>query len=190
MSEENSNITPEVLESLLCRSTKDNRFVVVMTCGIAGSGKTTLAKAILKDFPFFRRLSVDELVGEAHGLYGIDYAADEELYATYLQEADTIFENKFKDFLEVKQDMVLDRSFYAKIDRDWYKSRVEEAGGRAVLVYFHPTQKELLWERIQRRYEEGKDANSAFKISRKMFEKYWDGFDIPLNEGEVVLSVA
>lgn len=180
---------PAQLKPLLRRSIDDNRFIVVMNCGIAGSGKTTLAKEILRQFPTFKRLSVDELVADSHGLYGVDYPADEVTYAVYLEEASMEFEQRFQNLLRTKHDMILDRSFYAKSDRTIYRTQIEEAGGRPVLVYFKPADNELLWARIQERSRAERDANSAFDISREIFERYCEGFDVPSEEGEVIVDI-
>lgn len=190
MNDQGLNEIPSQLQPLLYRTVEDDRFIVVMNCGVAGSGKTTLAKAIVKQFSYFKRLSVDELVAENHGLYGIDYPANEELYTVYLDEAATEFQRIFGDLLFIKQDMILDRSFYDKADRVQHKEQIEEAGGRAVLVYFNPIDTETLWARIQERSKADRDANSAFVITRETFEKYCGGFDVPLGEGEIILNIA
>lgn len=96
MAEQRPGSALDLVAPHIQRSAGDDRFIVVMTCGIAGSGKTTLAKAILQHFPNFTRLSVDELVAKSHGIYGINYPADEELYARYLDEADTVLNQTFQ----------------------------------------------------------------------------------------------
>lgn len=50
--------------------------------------------------------------------------------------------------------------------------------------------KELLWKRICKRSEGMKTAASAYDISRETFERYWDGFENPVGEGEIVVRVA
>ena len=45
--------------------------LVVMMCGVAGSGKTTFAQQLEKEG--FLRLSIDEEIWAAHGRYGIDF---------------------------------------------------------------------------------------------------------------------
>lgn len=180
---------PTMLEPLLYRPPDDNRPVVVMTCGIAGSGKSTLAKAIVQKHSNFTRLSTDEIIFERHGLYGIDYPADEKLYAQYQAEQDEIFLATFQRLLMEGKDVVLDKAFYAKEDRDMYKKMIEEAGARWVLVYLRTDIKEELWSRICERSKKAKEANNALTISRDTFEMYWAGFEVPEGEEEVcVLS--
>jgi hypothetical protein len=47
----------------------------------------------------------------------------------------------------------------------------------------------LLWERICRRSEGVKTANSSLDIDRETFEGYWNGFEGPDGEGEIVIDV-
>lgn len=193
----------------LQRTAEDDRPIVVMTCGIAGaqnhhhslnatvltslgSGKTTLAKAIQSAYPAFTRLSGDEIIFELHGLYGIDYIASPELYDQYQEEKDNIFESRFRALLGEKQDVILEKSFYAREDRDEYRAIANEGGARVVLVYLKAEgeeRKELLWKRICKRAEGVKTADSAFDITRETFEMYWEGFEEPVDEDQVVVIV-
>ena len=153
-----------------------------------GAGKSTLSKAIAARYPNYQRLSNDFLVHAKHGLYGIDYPPEK--YDEYLDEASEEVDSMLVDLLNKgDKDIVLDRSQYAKKDRDYYKKLVEHKGGRWILVYFRPANKELMWNRIQRRREKEINADSALEISKELLDKYWDGFDIPDGEGEVVVDV-
>lgn len=58
-----------------------------------------------------------------------------------------------------------------------------------ILVFFSAKDKEIVWERIRKRSEGAKTANSALDISRETFERYWDGFEIPDGEEEIVIEV-
>lgn len=57
--------------------------LVIMMCGVAGSGKTTFAQQLEK--AGFKRLSIDEEIWTVHGRYGIDYPAEK--YEHYKEEA-------------------------------------------------------------------------------------------------------
>ncbi|KAK5938122.1 hypothetical protein PMZ80_009711 [Knufia obscura] len=179
----------DTIVPLLKRSPNDDRPVILMTCGLAGSGKTTLVKAVIGVLPQFTRLSIDEIIFEEHGLYGVDYPADDKLYEQYNEEADAIYLDTFRRLLEEKKDVVLERSFYAKEDRDEFKKMVEDGGGRLVLVYLKAVDKEVLWDRICSRSAKGKEANSSLDISREILDRYWAGFEAPDGEGEVVVDV-
>ncbi|KAG7409088.1 hypothetical protein Forpe1208_v011469 [Fusarium oxysporum f. sp. rapae] len=167
-----------------------------MTCGIAGAGKSTLAKAIVTQLPNFKRLSNDQIIYESHGLYNIDYPAEQ--YEVYQQEASQKLIAELERILQDKSnDVVLDLSFYDKEYRDEYKDIVERNGGRWVLVYLDAG-RDLLWNRIQRRKAErdSLDANdperngdSAFDIDDETFAMYLGGFEPPSGEGEIVIKV-
>lgn len=122
-------------------------------------------------------------------MYGIDYPTGYETYEQYSTEADAIYLDTFQNLFKEGKDIVLERSFYAKEDREEFRRMVEDAGARLVLLYLKAMDKELLWQRICRRAEKEKDANSALVISRELFESYWDGFEEPEGEGEVVFEV-
>jgi len=156
-----------------------------MTCRIAGSGKSTLAKAVINELPYSTRLTIDEIVYEKHGLYGVDYPTSDSLYQQYQKEADKIFIDLFRKSLKENKDIVLDRSFYSKGGAEGVHALVEDGGGKWVLVYLKARSKEELWDRICERSAKGKDANSAMDISRSTFETYWRAFEEPQGEGEV-----
>lgn len=140
----------------------------------------------MKSKPSFTRLSIDALVADSYGIYNVDYPASE--YEAHLEEASALYSKKFHELLEQKKNIVLDRSFYAKEDRDEYRAAVEHAGGRAVLVYFK-AERELLWKRIRERREKGVNADSAREISLALLDSFVQGFEAPDGEGEIVVTV-
>lgn len=82
---------------------------------------------------------------------------------------------------------MLDRSFYAKEDRDYFKTMIEASCARWVLVYLK-LETEILWSRICDRRKEEINANSAFDISVELFKRYVDGFEHPDGEGEIIVE--
>lgn len=183
------NPTLDRVRPLLTPSEGDSRPIVLATCGLAGTGKSTLAKAVIKELPSFTRLSIDEIIFERHGLYGVDYAADPELHERYSIEADDIYLATFRRLLKEKRNVVADRAFYAREDRDDYQNMVREEDGVWIMVYFKATDKEALWRRICERSAKTRDANSALDITRATFDTYWAGFEVPHDEGEIVVEV-
>jgi predicted kinase len=183
------DIIPPALEPRLRRTRDDPRPVALMTCGISGAGKSTLSKAIVSKHPSFTRLSIDNLIHQKHGMYGIDY--DRARYEEYLDEAAEEYERLLVKLLreeDKRHDLMLDRSCWAREDRDRLKKMVEENGGRLVLVYLKAS-KEVLWRRILERKGKERDADSAFDMTEEIFEGYWRGFEEPDGEGEVVIEV-
>ncbi|KAK3326980.1 hypothetical protein B0T19DRAFT_441006 [Cercophora scortea] len=152
------------------------------------SGKSTLSKAIISKYPNFERLSIDANVHAKHGLYNIDFPAEK--YPEYQLEADAEVRARLFQLLENgERDAVLDRALYLKEDRDYFKRVVEEKGGRWILVYFRPASKQVIWQRIQSRRQKGIDADSAFEIPHELLDEFWDGFEVPEDEGEIVVDV-
>lgn len=139
-------------------------------------------------YPSFHRISFDGITAARHGLYDIDYSASE--HDKISDETDQVFLETAKRILsEGKTDVVLDRAFYAKEDRDAYKKMVEDKGARWVLVYL-TAPKQVLWERIQGRRAAGVNADSALVISKELLDFFYDGFDVPKGEGEIVVDTA
>ncbi|KAI1377898.1 P-loop containing nucleoside triphosphate hydrolase protein [Hypoxylon crocopeplum] len=186
-----NTIMADILERLgsqLVRSQPDNKPIVVMTCGIAGAGKSTLSKAILAKYPNYERLSIDATNAAKHGIYEVDYPPEK--YDEFQEEAAGECEARLVSLLrEGNRDVVLDRSFYSKEDREYYKRIVESHGGRWVLVYLRAKSKDFLWNRIVQRRKEGINADSAYVITAEVLDGYWNGFEAPTNEGEIVIDV-
>ncbi|KAK3369866.1 ATP/GTP-binding protein [Podospora didyma] len=178
----------ERLQLQLTRTMDDPRPIVLMTCGIAGSGKSTLSKAIIAKYPDFERLSNDNILHANHGLCGTDYLLEK--YDEYLDEADLESRRRLVELLDKgEKSIVLDRSLYSREDRNYFKEVVESKGARWILVFFRPASKELIWKRIQKRRENGINADSALGISRELLDRYWDGFENPEGEGEITVDV-
>jgi len=145
-----------------------------------------MSKAVVKTYPSFIRLSIDAIVADRHGIYNVDYPASD--YAAHLDEASKVYSKEFHELLSQKKNIVLDRSFYAKEDRDEYRTKVVQAGGRVVLVYLK-AERDLLWKRICERREKGLDADSAREINPSLLDQFVQGFEAPKGEGEVIVAV-
>ena len=134
----------------------------------------------------FARFSIDAIIADRHGIYDRDYAPEE--YDAHQNEAEDIYRQSFREMLiEGKRDIVLDRSFYAKSDRDEFRELVESLDGRAVLVYLM-VPKEELWRRIVQRRNEGVNADSARELSWELLGMYLEDFEEPKGESEVVIA--
>lgn len=161
------------------------------TADVEGSGKSTLSHAIVAEYSHFVRLSIDGIVHEMHGVYGVDYS--EWMCDEYQDEAADIFEERLRDRLSSGSNAVLDRPFHSKEDRDYVRELIEGRGGRVVLLYMKPPDKETLWARVQERKSQ-KDTlhgerlgDAAVETSRETFDVYRDGFENPEGEGAVVM---
>lgn len=175
------------LTPLLRRTEQDPRPIAIMLCGMCGSGKSTLAGQIRTSNPSFELLSIDRIIHQNHGLFDVDYPKDK--YEEHSREARAEFRARLSKLLDAGRDVVLDRSFFAKEDRDAFRKVVQDSGSRAVFVYLKPMSKELIWQRVCERKLKPKTAESAFDVTSEMFEQWWNGFEVPLGEGEVVIDV-
>ncbi|KAK2590149.1 hypothetical protein QQS21_012178 [Conoideocrella luteorostrata] len=195
-SDDKGNSALETVLPVLHRLQDDNRPVVVMTCGISGAGKSTLAKNIVNGLPNFVRLSVDKFICDNYRLFGENYP--EEKYSDYQAEAQTFVKNELIRLLDEKsKDIVLDLAFWNKEYREEYKEAIVQHGGRWVLVFLH-ADKDTLKRRIAGRRAERdgldhndqrRDGDSAFNVDDDTFNMYYDGFERPDGEGEIIIKV-
>lgn len=105
--------------------------VVVLMCGVAGSGKTTCARQL--ESAGYARLSIDEEVWARFGRYGIDY--DPASYAEHSVTVEDTLRRRLVELIAEGRDVVVDFSFWERSTRDRYKQLVEQAGGRWRLVH-------------------------------------------------------
>lgn len=111
--------------------THDGVSRVVLTCGIAGSGKTTFARQL--EASGFVRLSVDDEVRKRLESGVLTPDADARLVSIAIEED---IRARLVDLVRQGKDVVVDFSFWKRSARDAYRSLVEANGGRAELVYF------------------------------------------------------
>ncbi|WP_201714628.1 AAA family ATPase [Rossellomorea arthrocnemi] len=157
--------------------------LIIMMCGVAGSGKTTLAQQLEKEEGFVR-LSIDEEVWKVNGRYGIDYPVEK--YGDYQVEAERRLRNQLIRLIKDKRKVVIDLSFWQKSIRDGYKQLIEEAGGEWKLIYLNISP-EIIRKRLDVRSKRF-DANAAFPITENTLTSYLNGFEVPSHEGEIVIE--
>lgn len=156
--------------------------LVVMMCGVAGSGKTTFAQRLEK--LGFIRLSIDEEIWATNGRYGIDYPI--EMYEQLKVEAELKLRNELVCLMNEKRNVVVDFSFWQRKRRNEYKNLIEVGGGEWKLIYLkvHPND---LRERLRIRSKRF-DANAAFTITEDILSSFLKGFEVPSGEGEIIVE--
>ena len=169
---------------LIYRERDDLTPLVVMLCGVAGSGKTTFSQRLEKEG--FFRLSIDEEIWATNGRFGIDFPM--EMIEEYKKEAERKLRNqliKLIKLIQDKQQVVIDFSFWNRVRREQYKKLIEKYGGKWKLIYLkvHPDD---LRERLKIRNKRF-DAN-AFPITEEVLMSYLNGFETPKGEGEIVIE--
>src|SRR5690349_5254343 len=93
------------------------RRVIFMMCGLAGSGKTTLAQSLVS--LGCQRLSIDEEIWERHGRYGIDYDASD--YDRLQVAAEARLRIRLEQMMSVGTQAVIDFSFWSRSTRADYR---------------------------------------------------------------------
>jgi predicted kinase len=163
-------------------SGSDERPVVVLTCGIAGSGKTAYAQRLEQEG--YVRLSVDEEIWRRFGRYAVDYPANR--YPVLQRQAEDALRQSLVQLVGEGRNVVVDLSLWRRSLRDEYKALVERAGGRWRLVYLRASL-ELLRQRLAARNDR-QDANAAFPITDEVLQRYLAGFEEPRDEGEEIIE--
>lgn len=171
-----------VIEKLLQQKRTSAVPIVVMMCGVAGSGKTTFAQKLEKEG--FVRLSIDEDIWATYGRFGVDYP--EENYGSYLIESELKLRKELVKLIQAKQHVVVDFSFWQRQRRNDYKQLIEEHGGDWELIFLKVGPDELRQRLLIR--SERFDANAAFPITEDILTRFLNGFEIPAGEGELVIE--
>jgi len=156
--------------------------LVVMMCGVAGSGKTTIAQRL--ELRGIVRLSIDEEIWATKGRYGIDYPI--EIYEQLKVEAESKLRNELVKLLNEKRNVVIDFSFWQRKRRNEYKKLIEDGGGEWRLVYLkvHPNDLRKRLRIQSQRF----DANAAFTITEEILSSFLKGFELPSGEGEIIIE--
>lgn len=156
--------------------------VVFLLVGLTGSGKTTYAQRRLVPAGAVR-LSVDEVVFERFGRYGVDYPED----TYFAKEAPVLAEQRRRlaELVAQGRDVVWDHGLWPRQDRDAMKELVEASGGRWRLLYFPVPRAELL-RRLAERNVRG-DAN-ALVVTSEALDDFFARFEPPAGEGEEVIT--
>ncbi|MFJ6213819.1 AAA family ATPase [Streptomyces sp. NPDC092296] len=156
--------------------------MVYLLVGLTGSGKTTYAqRRLVPDGAV--RLSVDEVVHERHGRYGVDYPEN-----TYFEkEAPVVAElhERLAELVQAGRDVVWDHGLWPRKDRDAMKELVKSAGGRWRLLYFPVGRDELLRRLDERSRRE--DAN-ALIVTPEALDDFFARFEVPHGEGEEIIE--
>jgi predicted kinase len=116
-----------------------------LTCGLPGSGKTTLARGLEQEVPALRLTADDWL----HELYP-DITTSEAEAGPFRSRVERLQWMTAVRALELGCNVVLDWGLWAREERDLYRAGAREVGARVVLCLLDPPVDEL-WNRLSRR---------------------------------------
>ncbi|MER0450126.1 ATP-binding protein [Streptomyces sp. Edi4] len=149
----------------------------VLMSGLQGSGKTTLARALVD--AGFRRLCPDEEMFRRYGHYGRDFPRGEFLVREAPVLKDIALE--LQRLLAKGHDVVVDHGFWTPEERGQWAATVMEAGGKPVLVYL-PAPHQVRWERIQKRNEQSLVDPNSIEFSEEDLLRHARRFEPPTND--------
>jgi predicted kinase len=156
--------------------------LVVLMCGLAGSGKSTFSKQL--EAKGFVRLSIDEEVWTGAGRFGVDFEPAD--YERHLEAAHVRLKARLVEAVRGRTPAVLDTALWNCQARVEHKGLIEAHGGGWRLVYMKgPTN--LLRSRLldrSRRF----DADAQFPITDPMLDRFIQAFEEPDGEGEIVVT--
>lgn len=147
--------------------------LVVLMCGIAGSGKTTFSQQLATRG--FTRISIDEIIWNSAGRYGLDYLP--EAYPEKLAGAREVLKVELERFLAEQRAIVVDSAFWSKAHCQSFAAIVALNGGRHCLVYLKVSKADLQARLKQRRHRF--DANAALPIDDVKLERFIATFEEP-----------
>ena len=156
--------------------------LVVLMCGLAGSGKTTFAQRL--EAKGFVRLSFDELVWSTAGRFGLDYKAAD--YPRHLEATRPVLRGRLTELMGERTPVVVDSAFWNRAARDDYRALIGRHDCDCRLVYLR-VDPETLRSRLRERSRRF-DANAAFEVTTEMLDRFIAGFEAPSDEGEIVIA--
>ena len=116
-----------------------------LTCGLPGSGKTTLAMQLEREVPALR-LTADEWLHEVYP----DITTPEAETGPFRGRVERLQWPTALRVLELGGNVVLDWGLWAREERDIYRTGAREVGAQVVLCVLDPTLDELR-DRLSRR---------------------------------------
>ncbi|WP_198413701.1 AAA family ATPase [Cryobacterium glucosi] len=150
---------------------------VVFMCGPAGSGKSTVARALEVDG--MARLSFDEEAWR-RGIHSQPLAEEVRL------EIESHLRQRLLDLVRSQADVVLDYSFWSRRMRDDYRALLRPLGVEPETIYL-ATPRKLALARVRARA--GHEANCV-QLTDDLAAAYFDNFEVPTSDEGPLTVVA
>jgi predicted kinase len=146
--------------------------LVVLMCGLPGSGKSTYARMLEKQG--FTRLSIDEAIWRRIGHDAAELPP--ESYEHLKTETEAELWDELVDHLQARRPVVVDYSFWNRERRERYKTLIERHGCRWELVHLKASVETLLRRLRLRNNLTG--ANSV-TVSEELLRRHAANFEEP-----------
>ena len=143
---------------------------LILICGMAGAGKTTLAKQLEESLRAFR-LSPDEWIKAV-----IRDESDMRELTRLRDPVESLQWQMAKKLLCLGVPVILENGFWGKEERARFRSEAKTLGAR-VELYYLDVSKEEAWTRIESRNFELSEG--SFQIARDEFDSWWTSFTPP-----------
>lgn len=137
-----------------------------LICGLAGAGKTTLAKQLEHQIPALR-LTPDEWMAR---IVGDGYNVEKRAMVETMQ-----WEIAARA-LTLGIDVILENGFWTRRDRDDFRARASAVGANTKL-YFLDVPRDELWKRLAQRNEES--PPDTFRIEEAQLDEWLTWFEPP-----------
>ena len=146
---------------------------LILICGMAGAGKSTLAEQLECSRRAFR-LCPDEWIKAV-----IRDESDKCELARLRDPIESLQWQMAQKLLSLGISVILENGFWGRDERTKFRSEAKNLGAR-VELYYLDVSKEEAWRRIERRNSESPRA--SFQIARQEFDSWWTSFTPPDSE--------
>lgn len=141
---------------------------VVLMCGVAGSGKSTYARALEEEG--WLRLSIDVAAWQrGHRELPLSVELTDDIRAQQRQA--------LVHAVREGRDVVVDYSFWSRAQRDDYRRLARDAGAEVEVAYC-PAHPETARRRIERR-NDGPRSPDTYTVEAETLSSYLEGFEAP-----------
>lgn len=155
--------------------------MLVLMCGISGSGKTTIARRLEKQG--FERLSLDAIMWERHNAAYMNLPFEKQCLLQ--AEAERELVERLQRLLAADRDVVVDSCLCKRSHRDAYREIVRKWNTQCKVIYCSAPAEELRRRLHSRISNEGPDCAI---VTDEMLNRFLKGFETPQADETDIVS--